>query len=132
MTNDHGTTATQVPTLHEHNSAQLEAHLCSPATLVIDIRDREACRVDGRIAGAVEVPLDELDRWIDALEGVGGEVTRARHTIVVCAGGGEAPTAAARLQQQGFEHVGVLVGGFRAWKADGRAVTGLSPWHQTI
>jgi rhodanese-related sulfurtransferase len=75
---------------------------------LIDIRSREAFAVD-HIPGAINIPLDELlhgaltlDLWVT--------------TIVYCYKGVSSRTAALLLQNDGFEHVLSLQGGWERWQ----------------
>jgi glyoxylase-like metal-dependent hydrolase (beta-lactamase superfamily II)/rhodanese-related sulfurtransferase len=90
-------------------AARLAAQLQSPdPPLVLDVRtEREAG--EQRIPGSVNVPLNRLERSLDALP-------RDRRVVVHCAGGYRSAIAASVLLRDGFGPVADLVGGLVAWE----------------
>lgn len=67
----------------------------------------------GHIAGAMNVPLKELDKPPKKL----GKY-KSKPVIVCCRSGNRAPKAAAALRKQGFETTYQLTGGLAAWQKD--------------
>ena len=77
--------------------------------LVVDVRAEKEWQ-DGHIAGSINIPLSDLKERAD-------ELPKNRSLVVHCKSGYRSSIAASILQQQGFEHVLDLVGGFDAWTA---------------
>jgi hydroxyacylglutathione hydrolase len=82
--------------------------------VLLDVRDDHE-RAKGAIAGSLHVTLGELKRSLALLP-------KGRPMIAVCESGYRASIAASLLEREGFEGVGVMVGGMGAWKAAGLAV----------
>jgi len=78
---------------------------------VLDVR-RPSEHTSGRVPGAVNIPLDRLERESGALD-------RSRPMAVVCASGYRSSTACSLLRRQGFEKVHNVAGGTTAWIAAG-------------
>ncbi len=76
---------------------------------LVDVRTDDEW-ADGRIEGAVHVPLDQV---VERFDEVGDQV------IFVCAVGGRSAQATAYAVQQGREAVN-LVGGVQGWAGAGR------------
>ena len=85
--------------------------------VIVDTRCAEDRRREGRVDGAVEVPLSVLEWRCDP---------ESRHSddrladldlqiIVMCNDGFSSSLAAASLRDLGFGRAGDMVGGFRAW-----------------
>src|SRR4051794_40097347 len=75
----------------------------------VDLRDPEEFAA-GHIAGATNVPEDELEKRLD-------ELSKDRPVIVVCANGGDSARAAEQLREHGYEAASVK-GGMKAWDGD--------------
>ncbi|WP_165973512.1 rhodanese-like domain-containing protein [Luteibacter rhizovicinus] len=84
------------------------------APLLLDVRT-PAEYGDGHIAGALNVPVDE----VAARHGVLG-VPRDREVVVYCKSGKRAARARDTLQSLGYTNVHLLEGSVDAWRADGR------------
>ena len=82
-----------------------------PQLSVVDVR-RPAEWEAGHVPGAVNVPLDRLEREAARLD-------PARATVVICAGGYRSSAAASLLEQRGFRELSNVVGGTSAWLAAG-------------
>jgi rhodanese-related sulfurtransferase len=80
---------------------------------VIDVRNPDEY-AEVRIPGVRLIPLPELNDRMD-------EVPTGQRVYVVCAAGGRSLTAAKALNEAGFDTVSV-VGGTKAWAAEGRPV----------
>ena len=74
---------------------------------VVDVR-QPGETADGVIAGAVLVPLTQLNEKLASLDA-------SRPTVVYCAGGFRSSIAASRMAAVGFEDVSDLLGGYGAW-----------------
>lgn len=69
-----------------------------------------------RIPGAVHLPMSEIERRADELEGDEGE--RDRPVIVYCHHGQRSLRVAAALKAMGFADVRSMAGGIDLWAAD--------------
>jgi membrane protein DedA with SNARE-associated domain/rhodanese-related sulfurtransferase len=83
---------------------------------VIDVRPAQAQR-DGRIPGAITIPLEDVDAFVL-------DTSRGGEIVVYCACPHEASAAmlAKRLMQKGFTKVRPLQGGIDAWMEAGYPV----------
>lgn len=86
--------------------------------VVVDVR-QPGETADGRIAGALMIPLPELNKRI-------AELDAAQPTVVYCAGGYRSSIAASRLAAAGFADVSDLLGGFAAWESTRPETAGAS------
>lgn len=77
--------------------------------VVLDVRSPQE-RESGLIEHSLSVPLNHLQDKIN-------EVPRDQPVVVHCAGGYRSAIAISILQQNGFENVMDLVGGFKAWES---------------
>ncbi len=98
--------------------------LREPGALLVDLRDGEDRRREGLIPGAAVIPLSVLEWRADPasphrLEHVAGH---PGPIILVCNDGYSSSLAAARLHELGRANAGDVIGGFRAWKAEGLPV----------
>ena len=85
-------------------AAELEA---DNPPLLIDVRTPREWG-DGRIDGAINMPLSQLAAHI-------GELPTGRQLIVYCASGYRSSIATSLLRREGLMHVANLVGGVAAW-----------------
>ncbi|MFI9001667.1 rhodanese-like domain-containing protein [Streptomyces sp. NPDC053541] len=83
---------------------------------VIDVRT-PAEYAGGHLPGALNVPLDRLDRAVPALK----EAAARRELLVVCQSGNRSRTACTRLAAHGIPALD-LAGGTSAWSALGHAL----------
>jgi rhodanese-related sulfurtransferase len=82
-----------------------------PAAVVVDVRT-DAEWAEGRVPGAIHMPLDQLgERW--------EELPRDQRIYVMCAAGGRSMKAATALIGAGVDAVSVA-GGTKQWAEDGR------------
>ncbi len=96
--------------------ADLAARLQRDAPLVVDVRTSAEFR-DGHIAGAINIPHDEIaNRWSALNAPVDDEV------IVYCGTGRRAGLAQQALETLGYMRTRTLEGGFEAWKKAGLPV----------
>ena len=92
------------------------------ATL-IDIRDGEELKQNGRIPGSVHASRGMLEFYADpSLPYHKPEFDKNKKIILHCASGGRSDLAAATLKQMGYNKVAHLDGGMKAWKEAGLPV----------
>ena len=83
---------------------------------VIDVRELSEWHGElGRVAGAVLIPLGELEQRLDELRG-------AEPLLLVCRSGNRSGKACARLLELGFAAPTNLAGGMIAWNEAGLPV----------
>jgi len=102
---------------------QVNEELQKSNVTLIDIRESEELKQNGRIAGAVHAPRGMLEFYADAsLPYHKPEFDKSKRIILHCASGGRSALAVTTLKQMGFENVAHLDGGIKAWKESGREV----------
>ncbi len=84
------------------------------AIAIIDVREPEEY-AEGRIPGAVLIPLGELSKRLV-------EVPTDKPVVLVCRSGNRSTQALQLLQKAGFTNVHNMTGGMKAWIAAGYAV----------
>jgi rhodanese-related sulfurtransferase len=82
---------------------------------ILDVRTASEFE-NGHIAGAYNVPLDQLNEHAPEIRAAAGPV------ILVCQSGQRAQKADALLRAAGMSNVRVLAGGMQAWLAAGQPV----------
>ena len=82
------------------------------APLLLDVRRTDEYR-DGHIAGALNIPVEQLAERYTALG-----VPRDREIVVYCASGRRAARAQAMLEARGYGHVRLLDGSIEAWRRE--------------
>ncbi|MDE0300605.1 MAG: rhodanese-like domain-containing protein [Candidatus Poribacteria bacterium] len=90
----------------------------SEPLIILDIRDKELYDA-GHLPGAVSLPRAAIELDIDEI--VPDQDTRI---VTYCGGSTRGSLSAHTLKIMGYEHVSMLDGGFRGWKADGLPVEG--------
>jgi rhodanese-related sulfurtransferase len=99
------------------------AELAAGNAVLIDVRQGDEF-TSGHIGGSISVPRGLLEFIADpACAQHEPELRPERRIIVVSTTGARAALAAATLQSMGYPDVAVLVGGIRAWVAEGRPLT---------
>src|SRR5438067_6020923 len=94
-----------------------------PGVLLVDLREPGERVEHGTIPGALAAPRGMIEFYADpATPYYKKEFERSRRILLHCASGGRSALAGAALRRMGFEHVGHLDGGFKAWKEAGREV----------
>ena len=102
---------------------QVEKELSKGNATLIDIRESEELKQNGKIAGAVHAPRGMLEFYADStLPYHRPEFDKNKRIILHCASGGRSALAAATLKQMGYENVAHLDGGLKAWKESGKPV----------
>ncbi len=103
---------------------QVKEEMLNNNATLIDIRESEELRQNGRIPGAIHAPRGMLEFYADAsLPYHKPEFDKKKRIILHCASGGRSALATATLKQMGFENVAHLDGGIKAWKDSGNEVT---------
>jgi sulfur dioxygenase len=77
--------------------------------LVLDVRDADELESDGRVEGALHIPLSELRARV-------GEVPRDRPVITLCRSGRRSAQATVLLRGAGLSECANLRGGLLAWR----------------
>lgn len=80
--------------------------------LIVDVREADELEEEGKIDGAVNMPLGELIR--KARHGDLNDL-KANKIVTYCSGGYRGNIAADELNKQGFDAV-TIEGGYSAWK----------------
>ena len=91
------------------DSKTAESLLAEQACRVIDVRKINAYR-EGRLPGALSVPLDEFPAFVETLKG-----DMVTPVLLYCYAGISSLKAAEYLDQMGFSNVYNLDGGFNDW-----------------
>ncbi len=89
-----------------------------PAFTIVDVRDRLSYN-QGRISGAIQIPLDDLARRAKSA------LHAERHIYVYGADDQQSAHAAQMLKAAGFAEVSGIPGGLLAWKSVGGATEGV-------
>jgi rhodanese-related sulfurtransferase len=92
--------------------------------VLVDTRDGELRSREGRIPGAVHIPLSVLEWRVDPTSGHQSAVLAGHEDdlILICHEGYSSSLAAVRLQDLGFGEATDVIGGFVAWAAAGLPV----------
>ena len=102
---------------------QVQNELSEGKATVIDIRESEELKQNGRIGGSVHAPRGMLEFYADeSLPYHKPEFDKSKRIILHCASGGRSALAASTLKQMGYENVAHLDGGMKAWKEAGLPV----------
>lgn len=103
---------------------QVQNELSEGKATVIDIRESEELKQNGRIGGSVHAPRGMLEFYADeSLPYHKPEFDKSKRIILHCASGGRSALAASTLKQMGYENVAHLDGGLKAWKEAGLPVS---------
>ncbi|HET6552770.1 MAG TPA: rhodanese-like domain-containing protein [Dyella sp.] len=87
----------------------VERQQAGQAPLLLDVRRADEYR-DGHIAGALNIPVEQLGNRAGALA-----VPRDREIVVYCVSGRRATRAQETLQSLGYSHVRLLEGSLNGW-----------------
>lgn len=102
--------------------AAVAAELEAGDVLLVDIREPDELRQNGRIAGSVHAPRGMLEFYADPTTAYHRpEFDPARRTILYCASGGRSALATATLQSLGYANAAHIDGGLKAWREAGLA-----------
>ena len=88
---------------------------------LIDTRSADLKDRDGRIPGAIELPLSVLEWRVDPESDSRDRRIQGTHErlILICAEGYSSSLAAARLQDLGFDRATDVIDGFDGWRRAG-------------
>ena len=81
---------------------------------LLDVRNPDELEEHGMIAGAINIPIDELEARLS-------EVPKDKEIVTYCMRGGRASTAADILRKAGYTEP-IEFGGITAWKEAGKPV----------
>ncbi|MCX6291105.1 MAG: rhodanese-like domain-containing protein [Bacteroidetes bacterium] len=102
---------------------EVSEELSKGNVVLIDIRESEELKQNGRIANAVHAPRGMLEFYADSsLPYHKPEFNKDNRIILQCASGGRSALAAATLKQMGYHNIAHLDGGLKAWKESGKPV----------
>lgn len=103
---------------------QVKEELSKGNATLIDLRESEELKQNGKISGSVHAPRGMLEFYADpTLSYHKPEFDKNKRIILHCASGGRSALAAATLKQMGYENVAHMDGGIKAWKEQGLPVT---------
>lgn len=90
---------------------------------VIDIREPEEVKQNGKISGAVNAPRGMLEFYADpSLPYHKPEFNKEKRIILYCASSGRSALAVKTLKEMGYTNIAHIDGGMNAWKAAGLPV----------
>lgn len=99
---------------------QVKQELGNGEATLIDIRESEELKENGKIAGSVHAPRGMLEFYADeSLPYHKPEFDKNKRIILHCASGGRSALAAKTLKEMGYQNAAHLDGGFKAWKEAG-------------
>lgn len=97
--------------------AQVKEELDKGNVTLVDIRDAEELKQNGKIDGSVHASRGMLEFYADeTLPYHKPELKKENRIILHCASGGRSALAATTLKQMGYENVAHMDGGIKAWK----------------
>ena len=100
---------------------QVHDELLAGRATLIDIRESEELKQNGKISGSIHAPRGMLEFYADAtLPYHKPEFEKEKRIILHCASGGRSALATATLKEMGFENIAHLDGGIKAWKESGK------------
>ncbi len=103
--------------------SQVKEELEKGNVVLIDIRESEEVKENGRITGSVHASRGMLEFYADpSLPYHKPEFNKDKRIILHCASGGRSALATATLKQMGYENVAHLDSGIKAWKESGMPV----------
>jgi len=105
-------------------AAQVKEEMDNGNVTIIDIRESEELKQNGTIPGSVHAPRGMLEFYADpSLPYHKPEFNKDNRIILHCASGGRSALAAATLKEMGYQNIGHLDGGLKAWKEAGMPVS---------
>ncbi len=101
----------------------VEEELRNGQAVLIDLRESEEQKDEGRIPGSVHVPRGMLEFQADPASPAHHErLDPSARIILHCDAGGRSALAASTLKEMGYQNVAHLDGGFNAWRQAGKPV----------
>ena len=102
---------------------QVSTELSRGGATLIDLRESEELKQNGRIAGSIHAPRGMLEFYADpSLPYHKPEFDKNKRIILYCASGGRSALAVKTLKQMGYTNIAHLDGGLKAWKDSGKQV----------
>lgn len=87
---------------------------------VIDIREPEELKQNGKITGSINAPRGMLEFYADpTLPYHKPEFSKEKRIILYCASSGRSALAVKTLKEMGYTNVAHIAGGVKAWKEAG-------------
>ncbi|MGC1243916.1 MAG: rhodanese-like domain-containing protein [Chryseosolibacter sp.] len=103
---------------------QVENEMANGSVTLVDLRESDELKQNGRIPAAVHAPRGMLEFYADpTLPYHKKEFQKNSRIILHCASGGRSALAVKTLKQMGYDNVAHLDGGLKAWKEAGLPVT---------
>lgn len=110
-------------TIENLSPDQVSEELVNENVTLIDIRESEELKQNGRIAGSVHAPRGMLEFYADfSLPQHKPEFNKDKRIILYCASGGRSALAVVTLKKMGYENTAHLDGGIKAWKDSGKQI----------
>ena len=104
---------------------QVQQELSNGNATLVDIRESEELTQNGKIAKSVHAPRGMLEFYADESQPYHKpEFDKNKRLILHCASGGRSALAAQTLKQMGYNNVGHMDGGMKAWKEAGMPTEG--------
>ncbi|MFN8570004.1 MAG: rhodanese-like domain-containing protein [Kouleothrix sp.] len=101
------------PVVSKISVGELKADLArQEPMLLLDVRSAQEFTVDGHVAGAILIPLPELERRLN-------ELPTDRPIACICHSGNRSTTACDLLARHGFTRLRNVQGGMIAWAQAG-------------
>lgn len=95
----------------------LPYHLEDEDVVLLDVRETEERKKEGKIPGSIHVPRGLLEFQADPESPIyNSALVPERRFIVYCGTGGRAALAAKTLLDMGFPEVATLAGGYASWR----------------
>ncbi|GKS77384.1 rhodanese-like domain-containing protein [Acidovorax sp. SUPP950] len=102
---------------------ELDAEIQSNGLVLLDVREADEYRVEA-IPGALLAARGMLEFYADPTSNFHRYGLQPTQRVVLyCGSGGRSALAALALKSMGYSRVAQLRGGFKAWKAEGKACT---------
>ena len=103
--------------------AQVQDEMKYDNVQLVDIRDGEELKENGKIPGSLHASRGMLEFYADpSLPYHKPELDKNKRIILHCASGGRSALAAKTLKEMGYENVAHMDGGYKAWKENGLPV----------
>ncbi|MBS1731317.1 MAG: rhodanese-like domain-containing protein [Bacteroidetes bacterium] len=102
---------------------QAQAEIDKGNITLIDIREPDEVKQNGKITGSVNLPRGMLAFYTDSsLPSYKKEFNKEKRIILYCASSGRSALAVKTLKEMGYTHIAHINGGFKAWKEAGLPV----------
>ena len=103
-----------IPKVNNITSIEVASLIEAKDTIILDVREKEAFD-KGHIAGAISIPIGDIDKRLDELHALNAE-----EVIVYCNDGStRGPRATKQLNDAGFAKAKNLKGGAQGWEKAG-------------